>query len=164
MASMKIHLKIMLDGLKKKANALTEILSICENQRTVIESELPLDGVREMVFGMNDEKQAAIHIVKSCDDMFEKMLKDIGHELEAQQDMYKAEVKVLQENIRNVMDLDVKIRVTEEENNKLLDARREAELPKTQAAQTGLKPKVTMPTDSTKVLNAYKQGKTNYKG
>lgn len=160
--TMQTHLKIMLDGLKKKAAALTEVLSISENQRTVIESELPLDGVREMIFSMNDEKQSAIQIVKDCDNMFEKMLKDIGPELEAQQDMYKPQVKVLQEHIRNVMSLDVKIRVAEEENNRLLDARRAAELP--QAPPAGLKPKVAIPADATKVVNAYKQGKTNYKG
>ncbi|MCL2578353.1 MAG: hypothetical protein FWE27_09985 [Defluviitaleaceae bacterium] len=159
---MQSHLKIMLEGLKRKANALTEILSISENQRTVIESELPLEGVREMIFGMNEEKQASIQIVKDCDDMFEKMLKEIGKELEAQQDNYKPQVQVLQEHIKKVMSLDVKIRVTEEENNQLLDKRRAAELPQT--AQSGIKPKVNMPTDAAKVLNAYKQGKTNYKG
>ncbi|MCL1842531.1 MAG: hypothetical protein FWF79_01835 [Defluviitaleaceae bacterium] len=158
--SMLTHLNIMLDGLKKKQHALGEILSISENQKTVIKSELPLDNVREMIFSMNDEKQAAIKIVKDCDNMFESILKDIGTELEATQEMYKPQVKVLQEHIRTVMGLDVKIRVAEEENNKLLDERRAIELP----ASTGIKPKVNMPTDSTKVINAYKQGKTNYKG
>jgi hypothetical protein len=159
----KTHLKVLQDGLKKKSSALTEILSITENQKTVIESELPLDGVREMIFGMNEEKQAAIKIVKDCDDMFEKMLKEIGPELEAQQDLYKPQVEILQKRIRTVMDLDVKIRVTEEENNKLLDARRSVEIPQAHG-QSGIKPKVAMPMDSAKVLNAYKQGKTNYKG
>jgi len=159
----KTYLTIIQDGLTKKTGALTEILSISENQKTVIESELPLDGVREMIFGMNEEKQAAIQIVKDCDDMFEKMLKEIGPELEAQQDMFKPQVKILQNSIRTVMDLDVKIRVTEEENNKLLDARRNIELPQAHGTQ-GIKPKVSMPLDSRKVLNAYEQGKTNYKG
>ncbi|MCL2225461.1 MAG: hypothetical protein FWB96_10900 [Defluviitaleaceae bacterium] len=159
---MKSHLNIMLDGLKRKANALSEILHISENQRTVIESELPLDGVREMILGMNEEKQASIQIVKACDDMFEKMLKDIGAELEAQQENYKPQVQVLQEHIRKVMSLDVKIRVAEDENNQLLDKRRAEELPQT--GQTGIKPKVSMPTDAVKVLNAYKQGKDGFKG
>ncbi|MCL2197905.1 MAG: hypothetical protein FWB80_03175 [Defluviitaleaceae bacterium] len=155
------QLNIMLEGLKKKATALTDILSISENQRTVIESELPFEGVREMIFGMNEEKQSSINIVRACDDMFEKMLKDIGPELDAQQENYKSQVKLLQEHIRIVMDLDVKIRVAEEENNRLLDGRRATEIP---VAHGGLKPKVAMPMDSAKVLNAYKQGKTNYKG
>jgi len=160
MSDMQTHLKIMLDGLKRKSAALTEILSISENQQTVIASELPLSGVREMILAMNEEKQAFIQIVKDCDDMFEKMLKDIGPELESTQDNYKSQVKVLQENIREVMSLDVKIRVQEEENNQLLDKRRAAEIPQT----PGVKPKVSMPTDATKVLNAYKQGKDGFKG
>ena len=155
------YLNVMLEGLKKKATALAEILAVSENQQTVIKSELPLEGVREMVFSMNDEKQANIQIVKDCDDMFENMLKEIGPELEAQQDLYKPQVKVLQQHIRQVMDLDIKIRVAEEENNRLLDERRSAELP--QSAH-GLKPKVSMPTDSAKVIRAYEQGRTNYKG
>jgi len=92
--------------------------------------------------------------------MFEAMLKDMGQELEARQDHYKPQVKVLQEHIRRVMDLDVKIRVTEDENNRLLDTKRVT--PPT--PQQGLKPKVTMPMNSASVINAYKEGKKNYKG
>jgi hypothetical protein len=161
MSDMQTHLKIMLDGLKRKSGALGEILGITENQRTVIESELPLDGVREMILAMNEEKQSFIQIVKDCDNMFEKMLADIGHELEAQQENYKPQVKVLQENIRKVMSLDVKIRVQEEENNQLIDKRRAAEIP---SLNTGLKPKVNMPTNTAKILNAYKEGKDGFKG
>ena len=157
---MQTHLNIMLDGLKKKAAALTEILSISENQRTVIESELPIDGVRDIIFAMNEEKQEAIQIVKDCDNMFEKMLKDIGHELEAQQDNHKPQVKIMQEQIRKVMDLDIKIRVAEDENNRLLDERRKIELP---IQNSCIKPKVTMPTDSAKIFKAYENSQ-NYKG
>ncbi|MCL2356448.1 MAG: hypothetical protein FWC70_04695 [Defluviitaleaceae bacterium] len=160
--TMLTHLNILTDGLKRKVNALENIASICENQRTVIESELPLEKVREMIFGMNEEKQDSIQIVKDCDAMFEKMLADIGTELEAQQHLYKPQVKIMQENIRRVMSIDVKIRVAEDENNKLLDARRSAELPAAQ--NNGIKPKVTMPTNAAKVVDAYKQGKTIYKG
>lgn len=160
--TMLTHLSIMTDGLKRKSRALEEIANICENQRTVLESELPLDKAREMIFGMNDEKQASIQVVKDCDAMFEKMLADIGPELEAQQHLYKPQVKIMQDLIRRVMSLDVKIRVAEDENNNLLDERRNAELPPSHAA--GIKPKVTMPTNAAKVFDAYKQGKTDYKG
>jgi len=159
------HMNIMIDGLKRKANALVEILAITENQSTVIESELPLAGVREMIVTMNEEKQSHIQIVKDCDAMFEKMLKDIGPELEAQQENFKPQVKLMQEHIRKVMSTDVKIRVTEGENNEKLDLRRAKEFPQTQVAgQTGLKPKVSIPPDSVKVLKAYEQGAKNYKG
>jgi len=165
MDEMVTHLNIMLDGLKKKEQALADILAISENQRTVIESELPMEESRTLVFEMNDGKQAAIQIVKDCDNMFEAMLKEMGAELEAKQDMYKPQVKVLQEHIRRVMDLDIKIRVTEEENNRLLDIKREAPpTPPTAPVQQGLKPKVSIQANTASVINAYKEGSKNYKG
>ena len=174
MDALAAQLNIMLEGLKKKELALVEVLSISENQRTVIESELPIDNARELVFEMNQGKQDAIQIVKDCDNMFEAMLKDMGQELDAKQDLYKPQVKIMQDYIRRIMDLDVKIRVTEGENIRLMDERRGIELstqpPVTAPVQTpdmqqsGLKPKVTMPTDSAKVINAYRQGSENYKG
>ena len=161
------QLNIMLEGLKKKASALAEILSITENQQTVIKSELPLEGVRRLVFSMNEEKQAAIKIVIECDNMFEKMLKDIGGELEATQHLYKPQVQVMQEHIKQVMSLDVKVRVTEEENNRLLDERREKEEVKTPeniAPAPPPMPKSKIPTNSAQVLKAYKDGAKEFKG
>jgi len=163
MDTMLTQLNIMLDGLKKKEQALADILNISENQKTVIQSELPFEESRTIVFEMNEGKQAAIKIVKDCDNMFEAMLKDIGAELDARQDMYKPQVKVLQEHIRRIMDLDVKIRVTEDENNRLLDGKREGALPNQPPSQ-GIKPKVTMPTNSANVIKAYKEGSKSFKG
>jgi len=157
----------MLEGLKKKASALAEVLSITENQQTVIKSELPLEGVRQLVFNMNEEKQAAIKTVIECDNMFENMLKDIGQELEATQHLYKPQVKIMQEHIKQVMSLDVKVRVTEEENNRLLDERREKEeviTPESIAPAPPPKPKSKIPTNSAQVLKAYKDGAKEYKG
>ncbi|MCL2839599.1 MAG: hypothetical protein FWE05_02410 [Defluviitaleaceae bacterium] len=164
MDEMITHLNVMLDGLKKKEQALTEILAISENQKTVIESELPLDAARQLVFEMNDGKQAAIQVVKDCDNMFEAMLKDIGAELEATQDRYTPQVKVLQEHIRRVMALDVKIRLAEEENNRLLDTKRETpSVPMHPLPQGSIKPRVSIQTNSASVIKAYKEGR-NFKG
>ena len=129
MNQMTIELGIMLEGLKRKEKALGEILAITENQQTVIKSAVPLDEARRLVFEMNQGKQEAISVVKECDNMFESMLKRIGKELEETQSQYADQVRVMQAHIRRIMDLDVKIRITEEENNKLLDARREEEAP-----------------------------------
>ena len=166
MNQMTIELGIMLDGLKKKEKALKEILAITENQQTVIKSAIAFDEVRRLVFEMNQGKQDAITIVKDCDNMFESMLKQIGKELEETQSQYADQVKVMQSHIRRIMDLDVKIRATEEENNKLLDARRDEEAPASNqaAGSSKLKPKVTMPTNSAQVIEAYKQGHKNFKG
>jgi len=144
----------MIDGLKKKEQALLEILSITENQQTVLQSDLPLDEARTIIFSMNEGKQEAIQIVKNCDNMLEKMLGEIGQELDAKQHMYKPQVQVMQEHIRRIMDLDVKVRVGEEQNNKLLDERRNAAF-----AQQGLKPKPSpIIADSNRIIKAYEQG------
>ena len=166
MNQMTTELGIMLDGLKKKEKALEEILAITENQQTVIKSAVPFDEVRKLVFEMNQGKQKAITIVKDCDNMFESMLKRIGKELEETQTQYADLVKIMQVHIRKIMDLDVKIRATEDENNKLLDARREEETPSPNqtAGSNKLKPKVTMPTNSAQVIEAYKKGHKNFKG
>ena len=166
MNQMTTELGIMLDGLKKKEKALEEILAITENQQTVIKSAVPFDEVRRLVFEMNQGKQEAITIVKDCDNMFESMLRRIGKELEETQAQYADQVKIMQVHIRRIMDLDVKIRATEDENNKLLDARREEESPAPNQAtgSSKLKPKVTMPTNSAKIIEAYKKGHKNFKG
>ena len=166
MNQMAIELNIMLDGLKRKEKALKEILAITENQQTVIKSAVPFDEVRKLVFEMNQGKQDAITIVKECDNMFEAMLKRIGKELEETQHLYADQVRVMQTFIRRIMDMDVKIRATEEENNSLLDARREEETqaPGQTSANSKLKPKVTMPTNSAQVIEAYKKGHRNFKG
>ena len=161
------ELNIMLDGLRQKEKALLEILAITENQQTVIKSDVSLDKTRELVFEMNIAKQEAIKMVKECDNMFESMLRRIGKELDATQHLYGAQVGVMQGFIKRIMDTDIKIRKTEEENNNLLDARREAEgfvEPPKQEKNSKLKPKISMPTNSAKVIQAYKQGHKNFKG
>ena len=155
------QLNIMLDGLKKKEKALQELLGITENQQTVLKSELPLEEVRTIIFPMNQGKQDAIIIVKECDNMFEAMLKEMGAELDKKQHMYKPQVQEMQGHIRNIMDLDVKVRVAEEENNRTLDERRNSELP----VVHGLNAKPTpIIADSNRVIKAYEQGSKNYKG
>ena len=155
------ELDTMLDGLIRKEKALSEILAITENQQTVIKSSLPLDESRKMVFEMNQAKQEAIRTVKDCDNMFEAILKRIGKELEQTQHLYADKVRLMQAHIRRIMDMDVKIRATEEENNRLLDARREDDAKETEtkpAASRKLGPKVSMPTNTAQIIEAYKKG------
>ena len=152
---MQTQLAILLEGLKKKEQALAEIVNITDNQRTVIESGMSLDEVRTFLVEMNKTKQGFIDTVKGCDTMFETMLKEVGPELDAQQHMYKPQVAQLQKYIRRVMDLDVKVRVQEDENNAKLN-----ELYPPAPAQTGLKPKPKLlPTDNARVIKAYEQEK-----
>jgi hypothetical protein len=152
---METQLAILLEGLINKEQALTEIVNITDNQRTVIESGLPITEVRGFLMEMNKEKQQFIDRVKGCDNMFEAMLKEIGPELDARQHLYKPQVAELQKYIRRVMDLDVKVRVQEENNNNLLN-----ELNPPVPVQSGIKPKPKLlPTDNARVIKAYENEK-----
>ena len=150
--SLDTQIQILVDGLAKKETALREIVNITDNQRTVIESGLPPNEIRAFLLEMNQEKQAFILQVKGCDNLFESILKEVGPELDARQDLYKPQVAQMQQLIRRIMDLDVKVRVQEEENNQKLA---EVSPP---PAHSGLKPKpAPLPPDSVKVIQAYER-------
>ena len=149
------QLTILLDGLQEKEQALSEIVNITDNQRTVIESGLDAAAVREFLMEMNKVKQGFIETVKRCDNMFEEMLKDVGPELDAKQHLYKKQVADMQKHIRKIMALDVQVRTQEEENNALLLA-----LSPPDFSLTGRKPKpVAIPPDSALVIKAYEEEK-----
>jgi len=155
MNHMETQLAILLDGLRNKEQALVELVNITDNQRTVIESGLPIEEVRAFLVEMNKEKQQYIDRVKGCDNMFESMLREVGPELDAKQHMYKPQVAEMQKHIRRIMDLDVKVRVKEDENNTLLNA-----LAPAVHEQPGLKPKPKLlPPDNARVIKAYEQEK-----
>ena len=159
MPEMETKLNILIDGLKKKEEALAEIVRITENQGSVIHSEMPLAEVEAFMLEMNEVKQGFIQQVLRCDALFESILKEVGPELDATQDSYQSHVAEMQKYIRRVMDLDVKVRVNEEENNQKLSQRK----PQTANPRLGLAP-APMPPDSARVVRAYEQGKKNFKG
>lgn len=117
MDPVEIKLGILMDCIKKKEQALVEILSITENQGTVLQSDLTGDEIRAFMVQMNREKQIYIQTVLQSDTMFENMLKEIGPKLDANPRLYKQRIAELQSMIRRVMDMDVKIRVQEGQNN-----------------------------------------------
>jgi len=152
---METQLAVLIDGLKKKEAALNEIVGITDNQRTVIESGMEPQEVREFLLEMNKVKQGYIDTVKGCDDLFEKMLREIGPELDARQHLYKPQVAQMQKYIRSIMALDVKVRVQEEENNELL-----LKISPPMPTQSGLKPRpIPLPPDNARVIKAYEQEK-----
>jgi hypothetical protein len=155
MNTVETKLNILIDGLKAKEQSLLEIVSITENQTTVLESELETEHAQAFIFQMNQEKQVHIQQVITCDNLFESILKEIGPELDADQSAYMAQVKVLQEYIKSVMDLDVKIRILEEKNNQLMDKR------KTGIPAPPVKKKPSIPKDANRVIDAYKNNARN---
>ncbi|MCL2708509.1 MAG: hypothetical protein FWF03_05260 [Defluviitaleaceae bacterium] len=168
-------LAALIDGMEKKAGALQEIRNITENQGTVLGCGLPGDQILAFIVQMNREKQTHIQTVISCDSLFEVILREIGPELDAKQDSYKAEISRLQEQIRLVMDLDVSIRVTEEKNNesmKLLNAENNKagvsgaikKGVRRQGEKKRAEKNVSLIQDEKRVIKAYEKNAKNFKG
>jgi hypothetical protein len=156
MNNMETKLNLLIDGLRKKEQALLEIVSITENQGTVLESELPAEEAQAFVTQMNREKQVHIQVVIQCDNMFESVLKEIGKKLDKEVDLYKPQVQVIQEHIKKVMDLDVKVRVLEDKNNQRIQSKRIGEAAGNYQKKPGIQAK-----DTQRIIDAYKNNARN---
>jgi len=118
--SIEVELKVLTECLKKKEKALRQIASITENQGFVLTSELKHEEVYSFFMQMNAEKQDFIDRVLQCDQVFENMLQKIGPVLDANPSKYGGQVRTLQDLIRIVVDLDVRIRLSEDNNSQVL--------------------------------------------
>lgn len=110
-------LNILLELLEKKEEALTQILSISENQSTVLES----DDAEGMSFfrEMNIEKQKRIDEVLDNDKAFQSLFVKLSDDFERKGPSFTKKIKRLQDKIKAVIELDIRIRVCENKNREL---------------------------------------------
>ncbi|MCL2398901.1 MAG: hypothetical protein FWC91_04035 [Defluviitaleaceae bacterium] len=120
MDSIEIELKVLIECLKKKKLVLKQIVSITENQGVVLSSGASHNEIYTFFMHMNAEKQESIEKVLQYDQVFDDMLQKAGPILDANPSKYGEQVRTLQDLIRSVMDLDVQVRVAEDQNNKIL--------------------------------------------
>ena len=120
MDSIKIELQVLIECLRKKEQALKQIADITENQGFVLSSGAPHDEIYSYFMQMNTEKQTFIQKVMQCDEVFTNMLEKIGPTLDADPKKYREQVITLQDLIRAVTDVDVRIRVIEDKNTQVL--------------------------------------------
>ena len=165
MDNVEAELDILIDGMLKKERALNEILSITENQNTVIESELTKDEIAAFIVNMNREKQIHIQTVIGCDNLFERILKESGPALDASPDLYKPQIAKLQSLIKTVMDLDVSIRVKEEKNSDYMkkagQGPRNLTRKKVKDSSANM---ISIAQDENRVIKAYEKNSKDFKG
>ena len=120
MDAIEVELKVLIECLKKKEKALSQIVSITENQGFVLASGLAHEEIYSFFMQMNSEKQDSIQVVKQCDEVFENVLQKVGPILDENPSQFTEQVRSMQDLIRAVMDLDIRIRVGEDENSQVL--------------------------------------------
>ena len=104
-------LRILQDILAKKKFALECIFGICENIEGIL---LSPDGQgKEFLPQMGKEKQLLIEQVLEADEVFQKLFDGISADFETNAPSHKDKIAGLQNSIKEVLELDIKIRAKE---------------------------------------------------
>lgn len=129
-----IKVNLLSDVLAKKKAALTLILNITENQETLLTQPPSQEGAA-FFRAMSLEKQKNIDDVLECDNVFSEVFGEISQSFEENANKNRADVLRLQEDIKSVMDLDIKIRFQEARNKELLEKKKNVQTPVENAEQ-----------------------------
>ena len=111
-------LAILADILDKKRSALLAILAICENQESMYATPASSER-RDFLVGLGKEKQEKIDEVLVCDQVFQQIFEGIGDIFETEGQNYPEKVRKLQDDIKEVLEIDIKIRAQEEKTKAL---------------------------------------------
>ena len=118
-------LNILTDMLIKKKALLTQIETITENQEGILLSPFAAGEEGALFFnGLNDEKQKLIELVLEADRLFQKMFDDSKDEFDNRAGDFKDEIQALKDHIKEIVELDSRIRIREEKNKMLLEKTR----------------------------------------
>ena len=118
-------MRVLLEMLNKKRAALTQIEVITENQENILLSSLAAaEEGAELFGGLNAEKQKLIELVLEADRLFQHMFDEMKDEFELRAADFKDEIQSLKDSIKEIIELDSRIRVREEKNRMLLEKTR----------------------------------------
>ena len=111
-----MHLRVLEGILNKKIDILRQILNITENQQTILSAGPHGKNALHLYRAMNDEKQKLIDTVNESNRVFEKTYQNIREVFAKEAHNHAGLVACIQDRIKRVTDLDVRIRVLEARN------------------------------------------------
>lgn len=107
------YLNILITSLRKKGSILRELLGRTEEQKALLTDET----FSETKFmELTEEKTVLLDNLKQQDDGFESLYKRVAPILRDKKDIYKEEVKTMQQLIREITDLSVTLQSLETRN------------------------------------------------
>lgn len=107
------YLNILITSLRKKGTILRELLSRTEEQKALLADE-KFSETRFME--LTEEKTVLLENLKQQDDGFEALYKRVAPILQNKKDVYKEEIKTMQQLIREITDLSVALQSLETRN------------------------------------------------
>ncbi len=112
-----VYVQMMADSLKKKEHILEFLYKKTAEQETILRSEDPdLEQFQQTI----DEKGSQITQLGQLDDGFDTLFRLVEKEIQQNRSNYKEEIMEMQDRIRRVSELGMKIQVLERQNSERL--------------------------------------------
>lgn len=117
MPASKQYLNVLIEGLQKKNRILKKILELNEQQAQLIKEKESLEAFDHLV----DEKEKWIDELNRIDKGFQSVYDRVRIDLLDHRNEYAAEIKALQEQIREMTDYHVAIQTSEQRNKQAIE-------------------------------------------
>lgn len=101
--------------LDRKIEILTQVLNITDNQKMFF-NNLEKENLEEYINISLEEKQNLINQLIEIDTIFLSIFESFSGSLNKNKDAFKNDIKKLQDKIKYITDIDIKIRLQEEKN------------------------------------------------
>ena len=104
--------------LDRKIEILSIILNVTKSQGIVFKEQEGIDGFINMSI---NEKQSLINELISIDEMFLNIFESFKGALNQNKNMFKEDIRQIQNKIQKIADIDINIRLQEEKNKQLVN-------------------------------------------
>ncbi|MBQ3513282.1 MAG: flagellar export chaperone FlgN [Lachnospiraceae bacterium] len=118
MAENSNYLTIMAESLSKKIEILEQLLEYTRGQETLLEEEeFRMEEFQELL----DKKGELIDVLNTMDQGFEQVYERIEEEIQGKKEAYASEIVLMQQRIKTITDLSVKLQELEYKNKEKIE-------------------------------------------
>lgn len=113
------YLMIMVESLSKKINILEQLLSYTKEQEALLEEE---EWSMEEFQQLLDKKGELIDVLNTMDEGFEQVYERMEEEINGNKEKYTTEILLMQQRIKMITDLSIKLQELEYKNKEKIEA------------------------------------------
>ena len=113
------YLMIMVESLSKKIEILEQLLEYTEEQEVLLEQpEFQMEEFGQLL----DKKGELIDVLNTMDQGFEQVYERMEKEIKGRKEEYYTEILLMQQRIKNITDLSIKLEELEHKNKEKIEA------------------------------------------
>lgn len=111
---------MMVESLSKKINILEQLMVYTEEQENLLEEEeLSMEEFQQLL----DKKGELIEVLNTMDQGFEQVYERIEEEINGKKEKYTTEILLMQQRIKVITDLSVKLQELEYKNKEKIEGK-----------------------------------------